>query len=162
MDRRSSVRRDFMRLKTDMGLKRFEGGNSRNSYDVPFRSYNFDYDRGGSQKLLQIFWKQGSEQPLGWRSSVRRDFVHVKTIMGLERFEVAKNSYSYDFPFRSYNFEFRKKQHQSTLKLENLAAATTSLSDLTILSFEKNSSFPCLNFTINLGENTLVIPTHFC
>ena len=45
---------------------------------------------------------------MGRPSSVRRDFVPVKTVVGLERIEVG-----------------------------NLASATTSLSDFTILSLEK-------------------------
>ena len=36
MGRRSSVRGDFLHIKTDMGLERFKVGKSRSSYDVPF------------------------------------------------------------------------------------------------------------------------------
>jgi len=47
-----------------MGLERFEVGKSRRSYDVPFRSYIFEFEG---------------------------DFVHVKTGMVFERFEVGKS-----------------------------------------------------------------------
>ena len=36
---------------------------------------------------------------MGGRSSARGDFLHVKTGMGLERFEVGKSRSSYDVPF---------------------------------------------------------------
>ena len=45
---------------------------------------------------------------MGRRSSVCWDFVHVKTVVGLERFEVGKSRHKYDVPFRSYNFELGK------------------------------------------------------
>ena len=48
MGRRSSVREDFVHVKTVVGLERFEVGKSRRSYEVPFSR------GGGSQKLLQI------------------------------------------------------------------------------------------------------------
>ena len=44
------------------------------------------------------------------RSSVRGDVLHVKTAMGLGRFEVGKSRNSYDVPFRSYSIAFEKKQ----------------------------------------------------
>ena len=47
---------------------------------------------------------------MGWRSSVRGDFVYVKTVVGLERFEVGKSLRSYNVPFRSYNFELEKNR----------------------------------------------------
>ena len=43
MGRWSSVRGDFLHAKTAMGLKQFEVGKSRSSYDVPFRSYIFEF-----------------------------------------------------------------------------------------------------------------------
>ena len=70
----------------------------------------------------------------------------VKTFVGLERFEVGKSCNSYDVPFRSHIFEyvhFRLSKLvwvKCNLKLENLAAATTSLSGLKILSWERNRS----------------------
>ena len=36
MDRLSSIRGDFLHIKTDMGLERFKVEKSRSSYDVPF------------------------------------------------------------------------------------------------------------------------------
>ena len=42
MGRQSSVRGDFVHVKIRMDLEQFEVGKSRNSYDVPFRSYNFE------------------------------------------------------------------------------------------------------------------------
>ena len=47
---------------------------------------------------------------MGRRSSVRGDFLRVKTVVGLERFEVEKSRNSYDVPFRSYNFELGKNR----------------------------------------------------
>ena len=49
MSRRSSVRGDVLHIKTDMGLGRFEVGKTRNSYDVPFRSYSIAFEK--KQKL---------------------------------------------------------------------------------------------------------------
>ena len=37
---------------------------------------------------------------MGRQSSVRGDFVYVKTVVGLEQFEVGKSCNSYDVPFR--------------------------------------------------------------
>ena len=79
---------------------------------------------------------------MGRRLSVRGDFVSVKTGMGLERFEVGKFRSSYDVPFRSYIFEYihlcmsKLVWFKSDSKLEYLAAATTSLTDLTFLNLE--------------------------
>ena len=73
---------------------------------------------------------------------MRGDFVNVKTGMGLEQFEVGKSRCSYDVPFRSYIFEYihlcmlKLVWVKSDLKLENLVAATTSLSDLTFLGLD--------------------------
>ena len=73
---------------------------------------------------------------MGRRLSVRGDFVSVKTGRGLERFEVGKFRSSYDVPFRSYIFEYihlcmsKLVRVKSDSKLENLAPATTSLTDL--------------------------------
>ena len=73
---------------------------------------------------------------MGRRSSVRGDFLNVKTGMGLERFEVGKSRSSDDVPFRSSIFEYihlcmsKLVRVKSDSKLENLAAATTSLTDL--------------------------------
>ena len=71
------------------------------------------------------------------RSSVRGDVLHIKTAMGLGRFEVGKTRNSYDVPFRSYSIAFEKKKEVSLLADEGralwseiLATATTSLSDL--------------------------------
>ena len=71
------------------------------------------------------------------RSSVRGDVLHVKTAMGLGRFEVGKTRNSYDVPFRSYSIEFEKKIEASLLANEGralwseiLATATTSFLDL--------------------------------
>ena len=50
-----------------------------------------------------------------------------------------------DAGYRSYLFDFGEKK----LRL------------ITVLILEKNRSFVCLNFTTNLGENTLDIPAHF-
>ena len=47
---------------------------------------------------------------MGRRSSVLGDFVHVKTVAGLERFKVGKSRNSYDVPFRSYSIEFEKNR----------------------------------------------------
>ena len=44
------------------------------------------------------------------RSSVRGNVLHVKTVMGLGRFEVGKTCNSYDVPFRSYSIEFEKNR----------------------------------------------------
>ena len=66
------------------------------------------------------------------RSSVRGDILHVKTAMGLGRFEVGKSRNSYDVPFRSYSIEFEKKEASlladegRALWSEILAKATTS------------------------------------
>ena len=79
---------------------------------------------------------------MGRGSSLRGDFVSVKTGMGLERFEVGKFRSSYDVPFRSYIFEYihlcmsKLVWFKSDSKLEYLAAATTSLTDLTFLNLE--------------------------
>ena len=105
-------------------------------------------------------------------------YLRVTTLIGLERFEVekyrfwsglksAENRAASSLWVGSHRCarilcETKLLSVFSTLKLENLAAATASLSDLTILSFEKNNSLPFLNFTINLGENSLGIPIHFC
>ena len=76
------------------------------------------------------------------RSSVRGDSVHTKTVVGLVRFEVGKFRTSYDVPFRPYIFEYihlcmsKLVWVKSDSKLENLAAATTSLTDLTFLNLE--------------------------
>ena len=73
---------------------------------------------------------------------MRGDFVNVKAGMGLEQFEVGKSRSSYDVPFRSYIFEYihlcmsKLVWVKSDLKLENLAAATTSLTDLSFLDLE--------------------------
>ena len=73
---------------------------------------------------------------------MRGDFVIVKTGMGLERFEVGKFRSSYDVPFRSYIFEYinlctsKLVWVMSDSKLENLAAATTSLTDVSFLNVE--------------------------
>ena len=45
MGRRSSVRGDFVRVNTPLGLEQFEVGKSRSSYDVPFRSYHFEFGK---------------------------------------------------------------------------------------------------------------------
>ena len=45
---------------------------------------------GWIKKLFQICLKSGSEWFIGLRSSLHEDFVRVKTLMGLERFEVGK------------------------------------------------------------------------
>ena len=49
MSRRSSVRGDVLHVKNAMGLGRFEVVKSRNSYDVPFRSYSIAFEK--KQKL---------------------------------------------------------------------------------------------------------------
>ena len=70
------------------------------------------------------------------RSSICEDFVYVSTVVGLERFEVGKSRNSDDVPFRSYILEYihlcmsKLVRVKSDSKLENLAAATTSLTDL--------------------------------
>ena len=71
------------------------------------------------------------------RSSVHRDVLHVRSAIGLGRFEVGKSRNSYDVPFRSYSIAFEKKTETSLLADEGrallseiLATATTSLSDL--------------------------------
>ena len=84
---------------------------------------------------------------MGRQSSVRGDFLHVKTAMGLKRFEdgnslTAMTSLS-DVTF--LNFEKRDSVHVKIIiglerfEVAKNSSATTSLSDLTILSFEKNS-----------------------
>ena len=45
MGGRSSVCGDFVNVITVVGLCRFEVGKSRNSYDVPFRSYYFGFGK---------------------------------------------------------------------------------------------------------------------
>ena len=45
MSRRSSVRGDVLHVKTAMDLGRFEVGKTRNSYDVPFRSYSIEFEK---------------------------------------------------------------------------------------------------------------------
>ena len=55
MGRRSSVRGDFVNVKTVVGLERFEVGKSRRSYDVLFSRAS------GLQKLLQIGFKSDRE-----------------------------------------------------------------------------------------------------
>ena len=47
---------------------------------------------------------------MGGRSSVRWDFVRVKTLMILEQFEVDKSGTSYDVSVRSHHFDFGKKK----------------------------------------------------
>ena len=53
MGRQSSVRGDFVRVKTLIGLEQFEVGKSRGSYDVPFRSDSFD--RGDRRQVRKKF-----------------------------------------------------------------------------------------------------------
>ena len=50
-------------------------------------------EKRGSEvkKLLQISWISGNKMLIGWLSSLHKDFVRVKTLMGLERFEVGKS-----------------------------------------------------------------------
>ena len=43
------------------------------------------------KKFLQIGWKSLSKKPMGSRSSLHEHFVRVKTLMGLQLFEVEKN-----------------------------------------------------------------------
>ena len=45
MGRRSSVHGDFLHVKTDKGLERFEAVISRRSDDDPLRSYNFVFEK---------------------------------------------------------------------------------------------------------------------
>ena len=72
---------------------------------------------------------------MGRRSSVRGEFVNVKTGMSLERF-VGKSRSSYEVPLGSYISEYihlcmsKLVWVKSNSKLNNLAAATTSLTDL--------------------------------
>ena len=56
IDKGTNAKRwDFVHVKTVVGLERFEVGKSRRSYEVLFSR------GGGSQKLLQIGLKSGSE-----------------------------------------------------------------------------------------------------
>ena len=56
MGRQSGVRGDFLHIKNAMGLKHFEVGKSRSSYDVPFISMG---GGGVSKKVASIRLKIG-------------------------------------------------------------------------------------------------------
>ena len=51
-ERRSLVRGNVLHIKTAMGLGRFEVGKTRNSYDVPFRSYSIVCEKKIEASLL--------------------------------------------------------------------------------------------------------------
>ena len=82
MGRQSSVRGDFLHAKTAMGLKQFEVGKSRSSYDVPFRSYIFEFGmlrswpkRVTNRKMLRYDWRPTHRLQLH-----RRDFGESKLV----------------------------------------------------------------------------------
>ena len=83
MGRWSSLHEHFVRVKTLMGLERFEVQKFR--FWSCFKS--------AENRARSSLWVGGDRYA--------RIFVYVKTHMGLEQFEVGKSRYSYDFPFKS-------------------------------------------------------------
>ena len=113
------------------------------------------------------------------RSSVRGDVLHVKTGMGLGRFEVVKSRNSYDVPFRSYSIAFEKKQKLRSwpMRVEHYGRKFSHSYDVPFRSCLGNSWCRAVNsipkaklylnvsritqFTRNQVETILAIQTHF-
>ena len=63
MGGRSSVRGSFVHIITLITLEQFEVDKSRSSYDVPFRSYDFDFGKK-KLRLLNYHFEFGKKQKL--------------------------------------------------------------------------------------------------
>ena len=88
MGRRSSVLGDFLNVKTTVRLDQFEDSKSRSSYDVPFRSYIFEFGKKIDASFLAQEYNQSKNASVRLKaypqaSTAPRGFWRVKTHISL-------------------------------------------------------------------------------
>ena len=95
MGGRSSVRGSFVHIITLITLEQFEVDKSRSSYDVPFRSYDFDFGKK-KLRLLNYHFEFGKKQKLRllklYYKSGRKYFGHTNSLL------LRQTSYGRNFP----------------------------------------------------------------